>query len=45
MRKAKCKRCGKVIEGYSKQHADYLLLQHNLTHRKKEDSELKNGDS
>jgi len=35
MEKKKCKKCGKVIEGYNENHVDYLMAQHNLTHRKK----------
>jgi len=35
-----CKICGKVIEGYSQKHVDYLMLQHNLVHRN-EDKEKK----
>ena len=34
MEKITCKICGKEIEGYSKQHVEFLLLQHNLKHRK-----------
>ena len=43
MEKAKCKRCGKVIEGYSKQHVEFLMLQHDLSHREEKKQEEKNG--
>ncbi len=36
MEERKCKKCPKVIQGYSKQHVDYLMMQHELVHRKKE---------
>lgn len=38
MKSKKCdfKDCNKVIEGYSKKHVDWLMLQHKLTHRKEE---------
>ncbi len=32
MEKAICKQCGKVIEGYGKNHADFLMKQHMLKH-------------
>jgi hypothetical protein len=35
MEKVKCKICGKEIEGYNKNHAEFLLKQHSLTHDKK----------
>ena len=34
MKSKKCKVCGKVVEGYSQKHVDYLMLQHGLIHRK-----------
>jgi len=36
MKSKTCKICGKVIEGYSEKHVDYLMLQHQLTHRKED---------
>lgn len=30
-----CKKCSKIIEGYSKKHVNYLMLQHKYVHRKK----------
>ena len=36
MEKQKCKKCSKVIEGYSKNHVEYLMMQHNLKHRMEE---------
>ncbi len=41
MEKIQCEKCGKVIEGYSKKQIEYLLLQHNLTHRKENEKEVK----
>jgi len=38
MKSKTCKKCGKVIEGYSNKHVDYMMAQHNLTHRKEEKS-------
>ena len=33
----KCAKCGKVMQGYTEEHAAYMLAQHNLsrTHTKK----------
>jgi len=31
-----CKKCGKLIEGYSQRHVDYLMMQHELKHRNEE---------
>lgn len=36
MNKAKCDRCGKVLEGYSEEHVDYMLKQHKLSKKCKE---------
>ena len=36
MKTIRCKICGKVIEGYSSKHVDYLLSQHNLKHKNDE---------
>lgn len=36
MEKIKCKKCEKVIEGYSLNHVNYLMMQHDLTHQRKE---------
>ena len=34
----KCKECGKVMEGYSKKHVEYMLAQHKLAkHGKNQD--------
>ena len=30
----RCKRCGKIIEGFTKKDLEYRMLMHNLTHRK-----------
>jgi hypothetical protein len=47
MNKTQCKQCKKVIEGYSVNHVNYLLSQHELTHRKKQKTkaELNGVDS
>lgn len=46
MKKTTCKICGQVVEGYSQQHADFLMMQHMLKHRhkggKKEEDENNN---
>jgi len=42
MKSKTCKICGKIIEGYSKRHVNFLMMQHNLIHRKKERKENKN---
>jgi hypothetical protein len=34
METRKCKKCEKVIEGYHKNHVDYMMMQHELKHRK-----------
>jgi len=36
MKKIQCKQCGKIIEGYTENHVQYLLMQHKVTHRFKE---------
>lgn len=36
MEKIKCDVCGKLIEGYHKNHVGFLMLQHKLTHRDKD---------
>ena len=33
MEKIKCPKCGKEIEGYSKKHVEFLMMQHELSHR------------
>lgn len=33
MEKLECKICGKVIEGYSRHHVDFLMDQHMRVHR------------
>jgi hypothetical protein len=30
MKKIKCKKCGKIIEGYNENQINYLMLQHKL---------------
>ena len=41
MEKLKCKRCGKVIEGYNSNHVEHLMQQHQLKH----DREDKNNEA
>ncbi len=38
MKKLKCKfpGCNKVVEGYNKKHVEFLMMQHELIHRKEE---------
>tara|TARA_Y100000310_G_scaffold245823_1_gene250840 strand:+ start:72 stop:194 length:123 start_codon:yes stop_codon:yes gene_type:complete len=36
MEELKCDQCDRVLEGYSKRHVEYLMLQHKLTHRKED---------
>jgi len=35
MEKQTCKKCGKVIEGYTKNHVEHLMQQHDLKHKRK----------
>jgi len=43
MDKARCKKCGKEIEGFNRSHAEFLLMQHMLKHRNEEkQSEVQN---
>jgi len=37
MEKLKCKYCDKVIEGYNKNHVEFLMKQHMLIHDKKKE--------
>lgn len=39
--KVKCKICNKEIEGFNLEHAEYLMMQHNLVHRLEEKRRLK----
>ena len=39
MKSETCKRCGKVIEGYNKNHVQFLMRQHWIKHER-EDKEL-----
>ena len=39
----KCKKCGKIIEGYTKNHVEHLMQQHNLKHER-ENSKLANKE-
>lgn len=33
MEKLTCQKCGKLIEGFSKKHVDWQMMQHMLKHR------------
>ncbi len=33
MKKAKCAKCGKVMEGYTENHVEYMLKQHLLSNK------------
>jgi len=41
MKKLKCKHkgCDKIVEGYNKRHAQFLMWQHELAHKLKESDE------
>lgn len=41
MEKQKCKKCPKVVEGYSKKHVEYLMMQHDIKHRMEEKKQEK----
>ena len=36
MEQLKCKKCGKIIEGFNKNHVEFLMLQHQLKHKREE---------
>ena len=40
MKQIQCKKCGKLIEGYSQKHVNYLMAQHKLAKHKKKKSKL-----
>lgn len=43
MEKETCKKCTKVIEGYTKNHVEHLMQQHMLKHEREENNaKLKN---
>jgi len=33
MKKIKCENCGKVIEGYTEDHVNFLMRQHSLSNK------------
>ena len=39
MKKLKCLKCGKVIEGFTDKHVDSMMMQHNLKHEREEKEE------
>lgn len=41
MESGKCKKCGKVIEGFTQKHVDTLMAQHMIKHQN-EDKEREN---
>ncbi len=36
MEELKCKKCGRVIEGYTSNHVEHLMQQHNLKHERED---------
>ena len=44
MNKLKCEECGKVVEGYNKNHVAFLMVQHKLKHRKKNHNKTNKED-
>jgi hypothetical protein len=36
MKKEKCKKCGKVIEGFTDRHVNSMMEQHMIKHRNEE---------
>lgn len=36
MKKGKCKKCPKIIEGFSQKHVDTLMAQHMIKHQNEE---------
>ena len=41
MNKLKCIICDKEVEGYNKNHVKFLMMQHMLVHRKKDNEDNK----
>lgn len=41
MEKQECKKCGKVIEGYTENHVEHLMQQHNLKHEREDKKKWK----
>ena len=39
MEELECKKCGKKIEGYTKNHVEHLMQQHQLKHTREEQHE------
>lgn len=44
MKKLECKRCGKVIEGYTSNHVEHLMQQHNLKHQREDQQNQKDRE-
>lgn len=42
MEESKCKRCGKLIEGYTIKHVNTLMAQHSIKHT---NEDIKNKDT
>jgi hypothetical protein len=43
MKKLKCPKCGKVIEGFNKRHCEFMMMQHNLKHRHEDNQKEDNN--
>ena len=41
MFKINCKKCGKIIEGYTQRHTETLLAQHMIKHQNEEKEKCK----
>lgn len=45
MEQKQCKRCGKIIEGFSHKDLEHRLLMHSMTHRKEIEQEELNQNT
>jgi len=45
MEKQKCKRCEKVIEGYTKKHVETLMAQHMIKHNNEDKREREKNEN
>ena len=43
MESIECKRCGKIMEGYTQRHVDTLLAQHQIKHQNEANEKLKHN--
>lgn len=44
MEKQTCKQCGKIIEGYTKNHVEHLMQQHMLKHQREKNNSKKKSE-